>query len=79
VTRPPAAVLDAADLLVELPVLVRERMDARRISYRTVAAEAGIPSNSTVHRAVYGLGTSKDTAVALLRWLARTTPTEPQP
>lgn len=69
----------AAALLDELPVLIRERMRARGISYRTVATEAGIASNSSVHRVAYGHGAHTDTATALLRWLARPTPTEELP
>lgn len=70
---------DAADLLDELPVLIRERMRAHGISYRQVAAEAGIASSGTAHRVAYGHGAHTDTATALLRWLARPTPTEEMP
>jgi DNA-binding XRE family transcriptional regulator len=58
---------ELADILVKLPVLVRETRRQRRLSQRAAAAQIGI-APSTVCRFEQGAGLDLDNVIAILHW-----------
>ena len=61
---------ELADVLVALPLLVREQRRIHRLSLRAAAVEIGT-SFSTLSRFEGGESVHSDVVHALLRWLAR--------
>jgi predicted transcriptional regulator len=61
---------ELADLLDDLPVIVREARRARRLSLRATSAQSSVP-HSTLYRVERGEDCSLSNVVAILRWLDR--------
>jgi transcriptional regulator with XRE-family HTH domain len=59
---------ELAEVLANLPLIVRERRRQRRLSIRTAGAEIGI-SFSTISRLENGEDMNESSLAAVLRWL----------
>jgi transcriptional regulator with XRE-family HTH domain len=59
---------ELADVLANLPLIVRERRRQRRLSVRAAGAEIGI-SFSTISRLENGDDMNESSLAAVLRWL----------
>lgn len=64
---------ELAEVLANLPLLVRERRRQERLSIRAAAEQIGI-SFSTIHRMEHGDDMNEASLAAVLRWLAREEP-----
>jgi transcriptional regulator with XRE-family HTH domain len=69
---------ELADLLEQLPLLVREARRARRLTMHQAAEQIGVAA-STVMRLEHGEGGDRAVAVLVLRWLDRSGSPEPAP